>query len=1182
MQKRIRQIAAGKFESDQPSLSISDEELFLTVTEGEEYTGEFEITSENHIPVRGIVYSTHPRMECLTPQFEGEKIRIRYQFHSKGLIEGQEEKGAFVILCNQSVHSLSFCVSISRLYAQTQAGAIRSLSDFTALAKENWQEAYQLFYHKSFPNILKAKETKEKMVYKGILAAKPSSQNLEEFLVAVGRKEPVSFTLSETDFQFDALTESQQQKIEIKKSEWGYLELSISSDAAFVQLAQTHITSEDFLGSTYVLKCIVDYDRMHAGNNYARITISSVYETKILEIYAHKGEKQKTEEQKEHTKIRKCQTKLVKLYESFRLKEIVTGVWANASVELLNQLHAMCPDQVMYQLMKAQALVINHQKQEAEWILEEFKREWPDHHTPEWGYYLYIMTLLEREPAYVDRMTHEIELIFHENPESALLFWILSFLEEEYYNNHAHKLRAIAHWVMNGCVSPYLYLEAYYLISQDPYLVTRLGRFEVRILRWAIRHGVLTKELAAQIFEVVEMNQGFHPVYFALMQAAYETDEKPEYVGMICSYLIRAQRFETKFHRWYEKGIALELRITGLYEAYLLSLDEREIASVPKIIRMYFQYNSNLPYRKMAILYNNIIASKESEPEIYEQYRKVMSRFAMEQIEQEHVDDNLAVVYEDMLELGLVNEELAKCLANILFVHKLVIMQPHMVRAIVYQKQMKDPQIVPIVDGCAYVSVFCKEYVILLEDEKGRRYLHSVPYRLEPLLDFRPYLKKCTALAPEELPYIVSRFGEKPDYHMFGTEDEKFFRRILFAKELDLEYQSCFAKEIVQYEQKKEQAPLIGSYLAQADYEQMPQAVRQYMMEALADERMYDQLYELMQEYGFDQIGSAAKVTVATWLLDGMEEKEADDDLLLLCTSAFLSKKYNDRILQYLSDFYSGPVETMLRLWRAAQDFELRTGNLEERILEQMLYADMDLAMAQEVFAHYYENGGQELTILAFITVCAHAYFVMGTGLPECVLSIIRSRCRNGQKLNDACKLALLKSYSEVSELKDMQYEAADVLLAEYTGRNMNFAFYKKLDRRLVQKYHLYDKVYLEYRTDPKKHVVLHYSRDEDGEHFHEAEMPNVYAGIFVETFVVFFGEEIQYYITEEYKNNVVSTESSRLTCNDIYAQKDESRYNLINQMLISETLSDEAAMFQTMKQYAGYEEVTKKVFKLL
>ena len=106
----------------------------------------------------------------------------------------------------------------------------------------------------------------------------------------------------------------------------------------------------------------------------------------------------------------------------------------------------------------------------------------------------------------------------------------------------------------------------------------------------------------------------------------------------------------------------------------------------------------------------------------------------------------------------------------------------------------------------------------------------------------------------------------------------------------------------------------------------------------------------------------------------------------------------------------------------------------------------------------------------------------------------------------------------------------------------MNFSFYKRLDRRLVQKYHLYDKIYVEHRTNQKKHVVLHYSRDEDGEQFHEVDMPNVYAGIFVETFVVFFGEEIQYYITEEYKNKVVSTESNRLTCNDIYAQKDESR----------------------------------------
>lgn len=356
----------------------------------------------------------------------------------------------------------------------------------------------------------------------------------------------------------------------------------------------------------------------------------------------------------------------------------------------------------------------------------------------------------------------------------------------------------------------------------------------------------------------------------------------------------------------------------------------------------------------------------------------------------------------------------------------------------------------------------------------------------------------------------------------------------------------------------------------------MPQAVRQYMMESLADWRMYDRLYEQMQEYGLDQIGSSAKVAVATYLLDAMEEREQDEELLLLCTSAFLNKKYNDRILQYLSDFYSGPVETMLRLWRAAQDFELRTRDLEERILEQMLYTDMDLMQALEVFAHYYESGGQELIVLAVITVFAQNYFVKEAALPKQILAIIRRRYQSGKKLNDACKLALLKSFSGMSSLQEAQYEAADVLLAEFTGRNMNFHFIKDWTGGWYRNIICMTKFMWNTGQTKRNMSCCTTAGMRMGSSFTKwicrMSMP-----VFCGNICGIFGEEIQYYITEEYKNKVVSTESNRLTCNDIYAQKDESRYNLINQMLISETLSDEVSMFQTMKQYAGYDEVTKK-----
>ena len=94
--------------------------------------------------------------------------------------------------------------------------------------------------------------------------------------------------------------------------------------------------------------------------------------------------------------------------------------------------------------------------------------------------------------------------------------------------------------------------------------------------------------------------------------------------------------------------------------------------------------------------------------------------------------------------------------------------------------------------------------------------------------------------------------------------------------------------------------------------------------------------------------------------------------------------------------------------------------------------------------------------------------------------------------------------------------------------------------------------------------------------------MLDVYDGIFVKTFVMFFGEVVQYYISEEYGNAVEVTESNRIVNNDVYNKHDMSRYTLLNQMLISNTLQEDEELYQAMKQYAGLEEVTQKKFKLL
>ena len=1180
MRKRMKQLARGKFEYAKPELILSEEEIAFNVIEGEDYEGGFTIENPKGIKLRGIVYATNPRMQVLTPQFEGEQVRIRYQFNSFGLSEGLTEKGDFVIICNQRSISLSFAVSISKRYAHSSIGPVKNLYDFACLAKADWNEAFQLFYSKNFSNVIKPNEVKESMIYRGIVTAKPCNQNMEEFLIGIRKKEKITFKIEKNQLEFSGVTTTLKETVEIKKDNWGYIELNASCDADFIRLPKTKIRTEDFIGSTYSFDFFIEADKLHAGKNYARIQFSSVYETLQVEVMAETGICQKAALE-ESLEIKECLAGIMELYQAYRLKRIVTGVWANETISILDHLRGLQPEEPMHRLMKAQCLIINRQRQEAEWILEEFKREWIDRKSPEWGYYLYIMTLMEREPKYVDKLTKEIEMIFRENPDSVMLFWVLTFLQEKYIGNHALKLKDIEYWVMKGCSSPYLYLEAYYLIWQDPYLLTKLDAFEIRVLRWAVRRRAITKDIAIQIFQIMETCKDFSPVLYQLLCAAYEANPKPEYVGVICGYLIKSQQYDTKYHNWFEKGIELELRITSLYEAYLLSMDERRVDEVPKIIQMYFQYESGLPYKKMAVLYNNIIASKAKNPEVYHKYCRSMGRFAMDQILAGHMDDNLAVVYDDMLDLGVINQEISKALSYIIFTHKVTVFDSRMVRAIVYQRQMKDPQIVPIVDNTAYFQLYSSEYIIVFEDEKGRRFSGSITHQLESLMDAKKYLPKCMELTPLQLPYLISYFDARKTYLTFEKEDKEHFKPLMFSEAVSGEYKAKLLPEILRYYQINAFDAAVENYLLKADYSKLDDASRKFAIEMSVEYHLFDFAYDKIMEYGIDQIGSAAKVTLASYMIEQMEYEE-DEFLLDLVITAFRAKKYNDKMLRYLCMYYNGPTKDMMAIWSAAKSFELERFDISERLLVQMLYADDYVLEGIPVFIDFYEKGGKDLITLAYISDCAHRYFVENQRISDEIFELIEARYIYNFELNDACKLALLKYYADLAEVSERQFKIEDELLAEYTRRNMLFAFYKHLAPELVLKYHLYDKVFLEYRTSPHSHVVLHYSRDEDGDAFLQEDMLDVYDGIFVKTFVMFFGEAIQYYISEEYGNSVEVTESNRIVNNDVYNKHDESRYTLLNQMLISYTLQEEEELQQAMKRYAGLEEMTQKVFKLL
>ena len=1181
MRARIGQIAAGRFNGTKPILAFSEETIDLSVIEGRSEAGSFVIESTNQIKICGIVYSTNPRMECLNPHFEGEKVRIRYQFNSKGLTEGDACEGKFVIVCNQIEYSLSFCARITRLYAEASTGAVKSLDDFTRLAASNWDEAYHLFYNRNFLNTIPYDNVYERLTYEGFACARPSGQNMEEFLIGVNKKKPVSISVDKSEEIFMASKEPQSGCFTITKDNWGYTEIRLRTDCEFIKLSKPVLTLDDFIGKTYLYEYIIDASAMHAGRNFGRIYIDGVYQSFTIDITAGVRDDDDSISGIAVSKdIKECMVGIMELYTNFRLKRIVTGVWANETISILNHLHALMPDEHMYELMKAQAFIINRQRQEAKWILDDFKHSNPDKKAPIWGYYLYLMTLLEREPSYIDNMTHEVELIFYENPDSVLLFWVLLFLRNQYFDDNAGKLKDIKYWVLRGCSSPYLYIEAYYLISQDPYLIKELSVFELRILSWAVKEKALTKELAGAIFEAVDLAGGFDNRVYELLTAAYEICPEAEYVGIICSYLIKGHKNDTCFHKWFELGIENKLRLTGLYESYLLTMNDRQISPVPKIIQMYFSYDNKLPYRKLAVLYNNIIAAKETEPEVYHKYRKAMGRFAMDQVQLRHIDDNLAVLYDDMLELGFINEELSAAFSDIIYTHKLIVFDKRIVRAIIYQNEMKEPQIVPVTDQCAYFELFSNDYVILFEDSRGYRYVKSISYRLQRLMDAEKYLDRCISLSPDRPQYIVSHFKNVRDYSDFTKDDLKLFKPVFYSESFSDSYKAVMGYRILKYCQLHDYEDYVRPFLQSINFDTLQKDARKYLIDMLVSNRLYEKAYDMAMEYGIDMLAAASQVVLCE---NALKVQHVDDDFMVqLAISAFKTGKYSDLVLKYLCENYTGPTDELINLWHAADKFSISSMKLDERILEQGIYTQIEPEKISDIFLEYYKRAGNEKLILAYISLVAHGYLHSGGCKADFIFDIIEKRFIGNRTLNDACQLALLKYFAEKTDITQAELEIEDTLLKYYIYNNMYFDFFARLDYRLLKKYFIYDKAFLQYESTPGAHVVLHYSRDEDGEEFNSEDMVEMYDGIYVKAFVIFFGELIRYYITEEHDNSIEVKESNRLTCNNIPGDNDHSRYNLINEMIISDTLSDETTLKSNIDEYKRLDAATKQLFKLI
>jgi hypothetical protein len=91
--------------------------------------------------------------------------------------------------------------------------------------------------------------------------------------------------------------------------------------------------------------------------------------------------------------------------------------------------------------------------------------------------------------------------------------------------------------------------------------------------------------------------------------------------------------------------------------------------------------------------------------------------------------------------------------------------------------------------------------------------------------------------------------------------------------------------------------------------------------------------------------------------------------------------------------------------------------------------------------------------------------------------------------------------------------------------------------------------------------------------------MKQTYPGIYNKIFTLFYGDKVQYYITEVsdtdnlVKNNIIAK-------NEIDLNSAQSRYNLLNDMTVALEVQDDKTLLELMKKYAVSSQAVEKLFK--
>ena len=943
MRERINRLAKGIIDSEVPVIKVTPKETHDVVRSGGATRRELVVTSENNLHIKGLAYSSNFRVRLLNGAFGGTYNHLVYEVNTGFLEDGDMIKGAFYLVTNGGEREVPYSFRVELSTSGKALSDLKTAEDFAGTAKNDYETALRLFEYRDFFEAPFMKDLHVRALYGGLKGRPDRKKELEEFLTGLGVKEPVKLTADESERRFDQLDGVIQECITITRSGWGYVSLEVTADCDFIEIPVRNIGDQDFTDDTCEIVYRIHPRRMHQGLNQGRIIITGIEERFVVPVTAMVNPGGGISAEDAYTK------EAVATYLHLRLqKEAGNGDFShnppnagegdfphdppnagegdfphNQMLRALDEIEEMKGQQEAIKLLRAEIYLSDDRTSQAALLLDECREKILAERQEKlelYCYYQYLRLILQPDEYQKESLVRLLRKYLEENPDLHNLFLILLRLDRRLNENPGGAISMMRRQFEAGMRSPFLYLHACRLLSEEPDLIRSIGPFELQVLSFGARYGAAGEKFALAAARLTLTSRHFNRLHYRALGRLYEKYPGKEILEAVCSILIRGESRSAEAFKWYEKGIKEGISLTRLYEYYLYALPKDYCYLLPKEVLLYFSYGgSELDRHSRALLYKNVLVYlKESDP-LYEVYERDIEKFATEQLFESRIGSNLAVIYEHMIYKDVIDLPMAKVLPSILRSYRVECRNLKMKYVIVCYEELLEEDAFLLDDGVAYVPLFSEHSILLFQDAFGNRY-STVPYEKTPVMDKPELEARCFELYPD---HPMLRLRACDEILKRGIADEKEAGMLEDAMEdgrLQPLYQRLLLSRIIEYYQNMPGIPsnvegmsdsVILDYLCE-HYNGLTNQMYRILLQGISE---HVETYDLEERLVAQMMFSGCTETIDRVFSLYMNKKKTSDNIVrayftIKSSEYFLDDKTpDDKVFAYLEGAVNGSAD---------------------------------------------------------------------------------------------------------------------------------------------------------------------------------------------------------------------------------------------------------------------------------